>query len=30
MSEQEVTKLIKLNIDNYPGRFLPNASKEQV
>ena len=30
MSEQEVTKLIKLNMDNYPGRFLPNASKEQV
>ena len=30
MTEQEVTKLIKLNIDNYPGRFLPNASKEQV
>lgn len=30
MSEQEVTKLIKLNMDNYPGRFLPNAGKEQV
>ena len=30
MSEQEVTKLIKLNIDNYPGRFLANANKEQI
>lgn len=29
MTESEVASLIKLNMANYPGRFLPNATKDE-